>query len=397
MKPNFDYPNATKKAAKFISLLFTSTLFLPEMQAQSANDTAAKDTPTNAPAQAASVRILSPEIHHDRTVTFRLLATNAPKVAVSGEWGTNAVPMIKDELGVWTATVGPLNPDIYDYSFSVGGVAWCDPNNMWAKPLRFPHSSLFEVPGQPPSLWEIQRVPHGAIHVQTYFSESRSAHRRLHVYTPPGYEKSSAKYPVLYLLHGKTDNDAAWTATGRANFIEDNLLARREAKPMIIVMPDGHPIEASASDTKAMITNRAAFCQELAEDIIPLIDSTYRTKPNRDNRAIIGLSMGGGQALTMGLAHREMFAWVGGMSSHLPDAGERVAAAYQEPKNQLKLLWFACGKDDGLLAHSGKLDAALTQKGVPHTFKETTGTHNWLVWRRYLGEFIPLLFGNASP
>jgi enterochelin esterase-like enzyme len=315
---------------------------------------------------------------------------------VSGEWGTNATPANRDERGVWTATVGPLEADIYDYSFNVDGVAVCDPNNMWAKPLRFPHSSLFEIPSQPPHLWENQRVPHGAVHVHAYFSKSLSAPRRLHVYTPPGYEKSSTPYPVLYLLHGRTDNDSAWTETGRANFVADNLLARREAKPMIIVMPDGHPIEASASDTNAMPANLDAFCRELVEDVVPLTESIYRVKANRDNRAIIGLSMGGGQALTAGLTHRELFAWVGGMSSYLPDAENRVATAFSDLKNNLKLLWFACGKDDGLLAHSQQLDAALNRKGVSHTFNVTAGTHNWLVWRRYLGEFMPLLFGNAT-
>jgi enterochelin esterase-like enzyme len=377
---------------KNVSLLFASVLLLPGFQGRAAGVAQAKEAPTNAPPRHARAALVSPEVHPDRTVTFRLEAADAQHVAVSGEWSTHATDLVRDDPGVWSATVGPLEPNIYDYSFVVDGVAMGDPHNMWAKPMRFPHSSELEIPGTPARLWEYQRVPHGTVHEHVYFSKSLSARRRLHVYTPPGYEKNSGKYPVLYLLHGMGDNDATWSASGCANFIEDNLLARREAKPMIIVMPDGHPVEASAYDTSAMPSNLEAFEKDLLQDVIPLVESTYRVKANRDNRAIIGLSMGGGQSLTLGLMHRDVFAWVGGMSSYVPDADELAAAAFPRPKSNLKLLWFACGKDDQLLEQSRKLDAALARERIPHTFSETAGRHSWPVWRNDLGVFLPMLF-----
>jgi enterochelin esterase family protein len=216
----------------------------------------------------------------------------------------------------------------------------------------------------------------------------------VHVYTPPGYENGSERYPVLYLFHGSGDNDATWTSVGQAHFIEDNLLAQHKARTMIIVMPDGHASTGNPTQVSTNLVNRnvEAFRDDLLQDVLPLVESHYRVKADRQNRAIIGLSMGGGQSLGIGLRRRDLFAWVGGMSSYLPDAPRVVAEAFPEGKSDLRLLWFACGKDDRLVENARQLSAALKEKGIAHEFKETAGNHSWPVWRRYLGEFLPQVF-----
>ena len=302
--------------------------------------------------------------------------------------------MKRDTNGVWSTTLGPLEPDIYGYSFTVDDLSMVDPANPWVKPMRAARTSVLEVPGDPPRIWEFQPVPHGTIHEHAYFSKSLKARRSVHVYTPPGYEKDSRKLPVLYLFHGAGDNDATWTAIGRAHFIADNLHAQQKIKPMVIVMTDGHALSGNPTrvSTNMLSRNVEAFAEDLLKDVMPLIETTYRVKANRDNRAIIGLSMGGGQSLSIGLKHRELFAWVGGMSSFLPNGEQTVADAFADPKNHLRLLWLACGKEDFLIDNARQFSAALAAKNIPHEFKETAGNHSWPVWRRYLGEFMPLLF-----
>jgi enterochelin esterase family protein len=349
---------------------------------------------TNPPPRRDFFALVSPEVNRDRTVTFRLRATNAHDVKVVGNWphGTNS--MTNDGKGVWSATIDPLEPDIYDYSLVVDGLSMVDPANPWVKPMRATRTSVLEVPGDPPRLWEFQAVPHGTVHEHTYFSKSLDRQRRLHVYTPPGYEKRPRSLPVLYLFHGAGDNDATWSTSGRAHFIADNLLAQGKAKPMIVVMTDGHALTGNPTQVSSnlMARNVEAFRDDLLKDVMPLVESTYRVKANRDNRAIIGLSMGGGHSLAIGLKHRDLFAWVGGMSSYLPNAQQVVGETFPGSKRNLKLLWIACGKEDRLIDNARQLSAALKEKNIPHEFKETEGAHTWPVWRRYLGEFMPLLF-----
>jgi enterochelin esterase family protein len=379
---------------KAIPTLFAA-LLVCQLQAQETNASGA----AGARAAAATRRneTASPEVHSDRTVTFRLRAPNAKEVKVAGEWPGGATALTNDN-GLWSVTLGPLEPNIYGYSLTVDGLSFVDPNNPWVKPMRAARTSVLEVPGDPPRLWEFQPVPHGTVHEHFYFSKSLNTKRRLHVYTPPGYEKNSKSYPVLYLFHGSGDNDATWTDTGRAQFISDNLLAQNKAKPMIIVMTDGHAFTGNPVQVSTNMINRnvEAFGEDLLKDVMPLAESTYRVKANRENRAIIGLSMGGGQSLSIGLRHRELFAWVGGMSSFLPNAEKVVAEAFPDSKSTLKMLWFACGKDDRLVENARQLAAALKAKGIPHEFSETPGNHSWPVWRRYLGEFMPLLFVDSK-
>lgn len=353
---------------------------------------------TNTTSRSSSQALVSPEVHPDRTVTFRLRAPDAKGVKVSGEWRSGATEL-KNSNGVWSATIGPLEADIYGYSFTVdNGLTIPDPANPWVKPMRAARTSVLHIRGDPPRPWDEQWVPHGTVHTHFYFSKAADLQRRLHVYTPPGYETGSQKLPVLYLFHGAGDNDAAWTSVGHAHVIADNLLFQRKIKPCIIVMTDGHPTTANPTRITPEIMEQQfeVFQNDLLSHVLQLIESTYRVRTNRTDRAIIGLSMGGWQSLTIGLKHRELFAWVGGMSSFLPDPKKLVTEAYADTKNDLRLLWFACGKDDRLIDNARQLDASLKDKQVPHTFTETAGDHSWPVWRRYLVDFLPLLFGQGS-
>ncbi|MEO8426348.1 MAG: alpha/beta hydrolase-fold protein [Verrucomicrobiota bacterium] len=379
-----------KTAIAFLLLI----LSLPKLHAQVPGAAKSETARTNAPPRREPAAVVSPEVHHDRTVTFRLRAPDAKDVKVAGEWPGGPISMKDDTNGIWSATLGPLEPDIYGYNLTVDGLAMVDPANPWVKPMRAARTSVVEIPGEPPRLWEFQSVPHGTVHEHAYFSKSLGVKRRLHVYTPPGYEKRPKSLPVLYLFHGSGDNDATWTSTGHAHFIADNLFAQHKARPMIIVMTDGHAFSGNPTQVSTNLISRnvEAFGEDLIKDVIPLIESTYRVKANRENRAIIGLSMGGGQSLAIGLKHRELFAWVGGMSSYLPNAEKIITEVFPNSKSNLKLLWIACGKDDRLIDNARQLSAALKQKNIPHEFKETPGNHSWPVWRRYLGEFMPLLF-----
>jgi enterochelin esterase family protein len=336
----------------------------------------------------------SPELHADRTVTFRLRAPRAAEVVLSGEWkGGGKLPMTKDEQGLWSLTVGPLEPDLYGYSFSVDGLAVPDPANAVLKPMRTPRTSVLEVPGEPPRLHEWQDVPHGTLRLHEYVSRSLGRRRPLRVYTPPGYDKDGSSYPVLYLLHGSGDNEATWTSFGRAHFIADNLLAQGKARPMIIVMPDGHA--AAAGGAK----NLEAFGKDLLEDVMPFVEATYRTKADREHRAIVGLSMGGGQSLSVGLCHLDRFAWVGGFSAAIANPESGIAPALGDPaaaNAKLRLLFIACGKEDRLVEHAQKLSELLQAKELRHELKITEGNHSWPVWRRYLGDFLPLLFTDGK-
>ncbi|MDB6152027.1 MAG: Carbohydrate acetyl esterase/feruloyl esterase [Chthoniobacteraceae bacterium] len=346
-------------------------------------------TPTARP-----VPISSPEIKEDHHVVFRLKAPQAREVSVSGQ-GFARAPMTRDAAsGEWSVTVGPVEPGVWEYSFNVDGVDMIDSANPAIKPQRQPKTSILQIPGTPPLVWDFQNVPHGTLHEHTF----QAAHsvRRFHVYTPPGYERDSAgKFPVLYLVHGFGDNDASWSAHGKANWILDNLIAKGSAKPMLVVMPDGHPLAPGTGPRgdygKA---NSEAFEAELVNEILPLIESTYRVRASADGRAIAGLSMGGGHSLYTGLRHSDIFSAIGAFSAGVPSQ-ESLNQAFDNAGNlneKLRLFWIACGKSDSLVDRNRKLDAQLTEKGINHTWVESEGGHAWPVWRQYLAQFVPLLF-----
>jgi enterochelin esterase family protein len=368
---------------------------LAEMAQVTGPGTSAVPTATVARLQTPSV--VSPEVLADRRVTFRVRATNASTVTVSGEWPGGAKQMTNDGQGVWSATLGPLEPDLYGYSLSIDGFQTIDPANSAVKPARAPRTSILEVRGDQAALHDFQIVPHGVVRLHEYQSRSLGKPRRLQVYTPSGYDKSRVKFPVLYLFHGNGDNEATWTALGRAHLIADNLFAWGKAQPMIIVMTDGHALPPGPRTTNTAERARAiaAFEGDLLQDVIPLVEANYRVRDNPANRAIIGLSMGGGQSLTIGLNHPELFGWVGGMSASIFSPETFISYALNDAattNRKLKLLWFACGKDDFLLKQNQQFDELLTARDIRHTFKLTEGNHSWPVWRRYFAEFLPLLF-----
>lgn len=351
--------------------------------------------------------IVSPDVQDDGKITFRLRAENAAKVTVnSGELETfmcgSSKEMTKDEQGVWSVTIGPAAPGIYDYTFNVDGLGITDPSSTNVFGNRQGSRGFVEVPGPAghPRHDEWREVPHGDVHVHWYESEPAEGKlRRLHVYTPPGYNKhSDQKYPIMYLLHGSGDNDSHWVVLGRANVIADNLIADGKAIPMIIVMTDGHvPVEQREDEERDAFRLRAnrAFEQEMMSIVIPMIDENYRVLSGSDNRGITGLSMGGGQSLGVGLNNLDSFDWVGGFSSStrgLDRVVEKLKADAKGANDKIKLLWIAIGKEDFLLEQNHTFIQSLKDAGIEHEYIETEGKHQWSVWRKYLADVMPRFF-----
>jgi enterochelin esterase family protein len=353
-------------------------------------------TATVAFAQAPRVdSLVSPEVRSDHRVTFRIRAPKASEVGLSGDWMTPGTQqlMTREEDGVWTTTVGPLEPGLAIYTFSVDGVKIPDPVNPVIKRRARTSAILVDVPGHPPALWEARDVPHGAVEVNWMKSEITGDTRACYVYTPPGYDPGrSTRYPVLYLLHGNNDTAAGWTDVGKANFILDNLIAEKRALPMLIVMPWGHALPYGSSSSN----NTATFERYLIEEVIPQVEKKYRVRRGRENRAIVGLSMGGGHALQIGLGHLELFSMVAAFSSAVPgDFESHFKSLLDDPdrtNKQLKLLWMGCGRQDPAFERNQKLSELLTAHRVRNTFYPAEGLHNFAVWRRYLVEVAPSLF-----
>lgn len=342
--------------------------------------------------------LTSPDVQADGRVTFRVRVAKAAKVSVVCE-PVGTVPMVKGSDGVWSVTVGPVAPGIYDCRFDVDGLRITDPSSPYVFGNRQGSRGYVEVPGPAddprPDQW--RDVPHGAVTIHWYTSKVTGGRRRVHVYTPPGYaSQPSQRYPVLYLLHGSGDNDSHWVLLGQANVIADNLIAARRAAPMLIVMPDGHVGDQSGQrETGDRWRRRDLFQRDLLESVVPLIESSYRVQAAPQHRAIAGLSMGGGQAIGAGLGYPDRFAWVGAFSAAASADDpvlERLRADPAAINQKLRLVWIAIGKDDFLLSRNREFVTALDELKIRHTYRETAGTHAWGVWRGYLNEFLPLLF-----
>jgi len=339
------------------------------------------------------------EIHPDRSITFRLKAPQASEVKLSGDFVQGPQDLRKDEQGVWTATFGPLDPAIYSYTYTIDGVRAPDPANPYLQPGVRSASSLFEIRGESAAFYDPQPVPHGEVHVHWYESKAIGALRSVHVYTPPGYNPRSGRYPVLYLLHGAGDTDGGWVDIGRANLILDNLIAADQAKPMVVVMPFGHPFPAVGfGQPPGGRPDRSLFAQDLVEQVMPMVEKAYRISARPEDRALAGLSMGGGQSVTIGLTHLDRFRWIGVFSAGLfgqEDWEAMFAGAFADPtvtNKKLRLFWIGCGKSDRVLESAQKLDQLLAKHEIRHTFTISEGAHTWRVWRNYLHEFTPLLF-----
>jgi enterochelin esterase-like enzyme len=349
-------------------------------------------------------RVVSPQVRSDGKVTFRLRDPNARKVLLLLE-GAKPVAMEKGKHGVWSVTVGPLDPDYYGYSFLADGVGLMDPSNSLIKPNLLNPQNMVHVPGPSSLAWEMNDVPHGVVHHHFYHSEVVGDDRDFYVYTPPGYNPRARKrYPVLYLLHGFSDGANGWTAVGRANIILDNLIAQGKAKPMIVVMPLGYGAPqilqpGALGSTSLAEENLAKFSQALLTEVMPRVERDYRVLPGRANSAIAGLSMGGGESLFVGLNHVNRFAWVGAFSAGLlPGLDREFPRLSAKDNRMLRLLWIACGEQDTLVGpFNVKLRAWLRNKGIKFIKIETPGVHSWMVWRRNLAAFAPLLFRKNAP
>jgi enterochelin esterase family protein len=339
--------------------------------------------------------LVSPEVHPDRRVTFRIRAPKASEVTLSMDYmpaGTRE-KMTRDAEGVWSVTIGPLDPTVYIYTFTVDGVTMADPVNPNIKLRARTSGSMVEVPAYPPAVWEARDVPHGTVQINWQKSSVINGETRwIWVYTPPGYERETRRrYPVLYLFHGSNGIAGDWTLAGHANYILDNLLAEKKAVPMIIVMPFGHALPYGSRGD-----NTGLYEQYVLKDVMPLIESKYRVAPGRANRAIAGLSMGGGQALTIGLRHLDLFSALGVFSGAITGDFEKqfpqAAANPNDVNAKLKVFWIACGKQDSLFERSQKFSELLAARQIKHTFRPSEGAHAFKVWRLYLSEFAPLLF-----
>jgi enterochelin esterase-like enzyme len=346
--------------------------------------------------------VVSPEVHQDRTVTFRLRAPNAKLVELTLEGSPKPTPMQKNEEGIWSATSEALEPDFYGYGFLVDGVHTIDPSNPLLKPNLLNTENQVHVPGPASVPWEMNDVPHGRIHHHFYKSGVVGDQRDFYVYTPPSYNPNGKQtYPVLYLLHGYSDDASGWTAVGRAHVILDSLIAQGKAKPMLVVMPLGYGAPAMLTlgfgafrHTEIRDENFAKFRQALLTEVIPAVESSYAVIKDRDSRAIAGLSMGGSESLLTGLNSLDKFAWIGAFSSGgLPEEFDKdFPALDSRAAQQLKLLWIACGTEDRLIDLNRKLRTWLKSRDIRHTDIETPGAHTWMVWRRNLAAFAPLLF-----
>jgi enterochelin esterase-like enzyme len=356
--------------------------------------------------------VVSPEIHADKSVTLRFRAPNAKEVTLIGELDGKTYPMTKNENGIWSVTIGPLAPDVYNYQFNADGVVTMDPGNPSVKLGfgAFPPASMFEIPGD--EFDDARDVPHGSVRIETYHSKSLGVPRTLWIYTPPGYERGNTRYPVFYLLHGAGNIDSSWMLTGRANYIMDNLIAEGKAKPMIIVNPLGYARMGIGTGPERPVIGAPAagapgggpgggvggglFGKDVLEDVIPFVESKFRTLKDPANRALGGLSMGGGHTVAIGFPNTKLFSHLVVMSA---GAGQNPEETYADffknadlVNKQLKLLWVGVGKDDFALNGSKALDAALTKNNIKHTFRITEGRHEWVIWRHHLHEVAPLMF-----
>ncbi len=399
-----------------------------------ANVAAAQAPPANRPPT-----VVSPEVLSDRRIVFRLYAPKAQAVTLNaGDIPAASPAFTKLENGVWEARTAVVPPGAFRYVFVVDGVRTLDPVNTRLSESNAATWSLFDVPGLEAA--DLRDVPHGAVAEVFYGSSVLKRTRRMHVYTPPGYESGSKKYPVFYLLHGAGDCDDSWTSVGRAGFILDNLIASGKAVPMIVVMPAGHQPATTPAGGRGGAPGAAAggaqappavnpFTLEFVNDVMPYVKERYRVKSDRDDRAIAGLSMGGSQTLDIAFRHLSTFAYIGVFSSGAslgggaraatpaapgapaPAAPPAPAAAAQPAtprpdweaihladldnpklKKGTELIWLATGADDRLMPNTKATVDLLKKHGFAPEFKESAGGHTWLNWRDYLIEFVPRLF-----
>jgi enterochelin esterase-like enzyme len=357
--------------------------------------------------------VVSPEIQDDNSVTFRILAPKAEEVKLQGNWMPfmQQEMMVKNDTGLWTLTIEPLSPELYGYSFIVDGVNTLDPSNLLIKrDGAFRNESVLFIRGADSDLYEAKKGPKGTVHQVWYESPTLELTRRMYVYTPPGYADSNEQYPVLYLLHGGGGDEDAWTTLGLAPTIMDNLINSKKAVPMLVVMTNGNPDQAADitarpyRDEPSMggigMANQM-FEKSIVKDVIPYIESHYRVKTGRENRALTGLSMGGLQTINSSFSYPDTYAYYGVMSMGFADLSNFGISVNLEDRvediNALKasepsLYWIACGTEDFLFESVTKMRKRLDELEFDYVYRESGGGHTWSNWRIYLSEFAPMIF-----
>jgi enterochelin esterase-like enzyme len=361
-----------------------------------------------------NAKIISPDVQPDNTVVFRMKAPGAYSVQLTGSFAVDfkPVPMVKNDSGIYEIKIGPLASDIYEYRFILDSTMVLDPNNTFVTVGGSVVENRVLIPGKLGNLLATQNVPHGNVTAVWYPSPALGSTRRMQVYTPPGYEQGKEKYPVLYLLHGAGGDEESWISRGRANYILDNLIAAKEAVPMIVVITNGNP-DVVASPLNRLKGERAdvagvggmaslKFEESLVKDVIPFIEKNYRVKKDADNRALAGFSMGGYQTQNISNSNPGMFKYIGVMSMGLFSSFRNSNVSYDKEKHmaQLKALiaakpkyyWIGIGKADFLYSTVTKLRSLYDEIGLKYTYRETNGAHNWNEWRLYLSELAPNFF-----
>ena len=369
--------------------------------------------------------IISPEIHPNNTVTFRYLAPKAIKVQLTGEFlptqkmetpmGMVDVPVIVDltegKDGLWEYTTPePVKSDLYGYTFIVDGLRVTDPNNVYLIRDVASVTNIFIIDGDKGDYYKVNDVPHGTVARRWYNSPGLNAMRRITIYTPPGYETGKESYPVFYLLHGGGGDEEAWINLGRSSQILDNLIAQGKAKPMIVVMPNGHVQNPAApgewskglyKPTMSMEEINMAGDMELSfTDIIKFVESNYRVKKQKANRAIAGLSMGAFHSAHISAFYPNTFDYIGLFSGASSLMGDPESVVYKDfdkkletqRKNGYKLYWIACGNSDFVLPSVQDLRNKMDKMDMKYIYRESSGGHTWTNWRIYLTEFVPMLF-----
>ena len=355
--------------------------------------------------------VVSPQVLPDKKVTFRYLAPSAKEVRLGGsQFGANQVPMIKDSIGIWSVTVGPVRPDIYPYSFNVDGVTVMDPADKDYFPNERFKASLVDVPGFTPLIHSMRDVPHGSVNYE-YYPSVQGTTGSLVIYTPPGYDNNpSKKYPVFYLIGGTTDTEETWFKVGKTNLILDNLIAEGKATPMIIVMPygniaariaeqngDSKPADPIGRESADAMNRMKSFAEDLTNNVIRYVDKNYRTIANKDNRAIGGFSRGGGQTLRTAFWNMDKFSWICCYSAYLPpkemeSSFQSIVADPGKTNKQLRLLWVSVGNEDFLYNDTAEFLNYLSSKKINYKSLITGGGHTWMNTKVFLAETAQLLF-----
>lgn len=360
-------------------------------------------------------QIVSPEVHDDNSVTFRLNVPDAEEVKLSGDWmpaggwTPGSVDMEKNDKGVWIYTTNSLEPELYSYSFIIDGFKTTDPNNPFLIRDVASVMNIFIIGGNRADLYKVNDVPHGTVVRRWYDSPGLEMDRRITIYTPPGYETSNKKYPVLYLLHGAGGDEEAWITLGRAAQILDNLIAQGKAEPMIVAMPNGNVIQDAAPGEGSKGYYKPQFMvpktmdgtyEANFTDIIKFVGSNYRVKEDKAHRAIAGLSMGGFHSLHISRHYQNTFDYVGLFSAAILPNQNAEHEVYQnfdetlkqQMENGYELYWIGIGKTDFLYDANTQYRENLDSLGMEYTYRETEGGHIWRNWRVYLSEFVQELF-----